>query len=72
MAANIEQARAAQQRLAEILADAPQVNGIGITRVGDGFGLKLNLTAALSDYEVPPDVDGVAVRTEIVGPAVAY
>jgi hypothetical protein len=71
MSATIDDARAAQQRLAAMLGDVPEVNGIGITRAGDGFALKLNLTSPAA-VEIPAEVDGVSVRVDVVGPAVAY
>ena len=61
----LEEARAAKERAKEVLSGLPVV-GIGITRVGDGYGLKVNLDAA-PKTEVPAAVDGVPVRVEVVG-----
>jgi hypothetical protein len=72
MYASLDAARSAQQHLAEILSDVPQVNGIGITRIDDGFGLKLNLTDASAEDAVPAEIDGVSVRVEVVGRAYAH
>jgi hypothetical protein len=69
---SFDHARAAQRHLALILSDWPQVNGIGITRKGDGFGLKLNLTEGSPRAEVPAEVDGVPVQVEVVGRAFAH
>lgn len=64
-----DQARAAKRRLAARIGDVPQVNGIGITRDGDGYGLKVNLVTPLSEAAVPQHVDGVRVTVDVVGPA---
>jgi hypothetical protein len=61
----LEQARAAKARAEEVFRDLPVV-GIGITRVGAGYGLKVNLSRA-ADGKVPAEVDGVPVRHEVVG-----
>lgn len=60
----LEQARAAKVRAVEELAALPVV-GIGITRVGDGYGLKVNLGADPTG-EVPTTVAGVPVKVEVV------
>ena len=72
MSANLDQARAAQRHLAEVLSDVPQLNGIGITRVNEGFGLKANFTDSSVLARVPSEIDGVAVRVEVVGPVFAH
>ena len=61
----LKQARAAKARAATVLAALP-VAGIGITRVGAGYGLKVNLESAATG-EVPATVDGVPVQVEVVG-----
>jgi hypothetical protein len=72
MSADLDTARSAQQHLSEVLSDVSAVNGIGITRVGDGFGLKLNLTDASAEHSVPSEIDGVSVRVVVVGRAFAH
>jgi hypothetical protein len=62
--AALEDARAAKAKLAEALAGNPAVNGIGIAPAGAGYELKVNLS---QPAEVPAEVDGVAVRTAVVG-----
>ena len=61
----LKQARAAKKVATKALADLPVV-GIGITRVGEGYGLKVNLDAAATG-EVPATVDGVPIQVEVVG-----
>jgi hypothetical protein len=65
----LDEARAAKQRAKAIFADEPSVVGIGITRVGDGYGVKVNLDASPSpDAKLPETIDGVPIRIEVVGP----
>ena len=67
-AVDIDRARAAQSRLARMLGDAPNVNGIGLARAGEGFELKVNLVAADESGAIPGEIDGVTVRADVVGP----
>ncbi len=62
----LEDARRAQDRAARVLKAIPEVNGFGIAREGEGFVLKVNLTSATD--AVPAAIEGVPVRTEVVGP----
>jgi hypothetical protein len=67
-ASTLEKVRAAKaQALADFSALADVV-GIGITTVGDAYGLKINL-AALPNPPVtlPTHVDGIPVKIEVVG-----
>ena len=63
---SLEEARAAKRRAAQILRALPLV-GIGITRVGEGYGLKVNLSRSVSPDQLPKDVDGVPIHSEVVG-----
>jgi hypothetical protein len=66
--ANIERARAAKSVALARLGGMPQVNGVGITRVGAGFGVKVNLAAQPDpETQVPEEIDGVPVVTELIG-----
>jgi len=68
VAVDLERARAAKRRLRELLPDSLPVNGIGITRVGEDYAVKLNLAAApAGDHDLPHTVDGVRVVVEVVG-----
>ena len=42
------------------------VQGVGITRVDDGYAVKLNLSGR-PEREVPRELDGVPVIVEVVG-----
>jgi hypothetical protein len=65
----LDEARAAKERAKSIFAGHASVVGIGLTRVGDGYGVKVNLDAPpASDATLPEMIDGVPVRIEVVGP----
>ncbi len=68
MGATREDARAEKARAAEIFGRIGTVVGVGITRIDDGYGLKVNLSAAPEPgTPVPEEVNGVPVRVEVVG-----
>jgi hypothetical protein len=64
----LAEARAAKERAKALLADKASVVGIGITRVGDSYGVKVNLDASpAADAGLPETIDGVPIRIETVG-----
>ena len=65
MAADLERARAAKERLVARLAGQESVVGIGVQRAGEGFGVKVNLREA--GLDIPAEVDGVPVSVDVVG-----
>jgi hypothetical protein len=68
MAITLEQARAAKESAKALLASLPGVVGIGITKVGDDYALKVNLNAPLPAASSAPDhIGGVPVLLEVVG-----
>lgn len=68
-AVSLEEARAAKAPAAEVFGRLAQVAGIGITRVGQGYGLKVNLSHLPPDApSLPSEIAGVPVRVEMVGP----
>jgi len=64
--ATLEEARAAKSKAAVLLAALPVV-GVGITRIGDGYGLKVNLSRDVAASAVPEQVDDVPIKLEVVG-----
>lgn len=56
--ATLKEARAVKTKVKERLRDA-KINGIGIERVGEGFGIKVTLLDA--EERDAEDVDGVPV-----------
>ena len=68
MAITIEQARAAKESAKALLASLPGVVGVGITKIGDDYALKVNLNAPLpADASAPDLIGGVPVLVEVVG-----
>lgn len=65
-AVTLEAARAAKSKAAALLAKLPLV-GVGITKIGDGYGLKVNLSESVADNAVPAHVDDVPIKLEVVG-----
>jgi hypothetical protein len=64
----IDEARAAKTRAAKIFGRAAGLTGVGITRIGSGYGLKVNLSESpADDASLPSDIDGVPVLVEVVG-----
>ena len=64
----IEQARTIKPRAVEVFGRVARLAGVGITRIGDGYGLKVNLVEApAAKTQLPSDIDGVPVRIEVVG-----
>ena len=62
----LEEARAAKSKTASLLAALPVV-GVGITRIGDGYGLKVNWSESVAVDAVPEQMDGVPIKPEVVG-----
>jgi hypothetical protein len=66
--ADLERTRAAKERAKVLFAGKASVVGIGITRVGAGFGVKVNLSEPPPpDADLPKTIDGVPVCVEVVG-----
>jgi hypothetical protein len=65
--ADLPQARAAKEHLRARLREHDGVVGVGIVRTGDGYCLKVNVPSSELADQVPHDVDGVEVRTTVVG-----
>jgi hypothetical protein len=64
----LEEARAAKARALELFAALAPVVGVGITRIGEGYGVKVNLREPpVPGVTFPDAVDGVPVRVEVVG-----
>ena len=64
----LDEARAAKPLVEQALAGLADVAGVGITRVGSGYGVKVNLSQPpASPAAIPAEVAGVPVRVEVVG-----
>jgi ABC-type Fe3+ transport system substrate-binding protein len=68
MAISLDQARHAKEAAKSVLADVPGVVGVGLTKIGDDYALKVNLREELpSGVSIPKQVAGVPVVVEVVG-----
>ncbi|CAN5730351.1 hypothetical protein BH18ACT7_BH18ACT7_05910 [soil metagenome] len=66
--AGLEAARQAKSELAERLVGDERIAGIGIAPDGaGGYQVKVNLAKPEPGLELPAEVAGVPVRTEVVG-----
>lgn len=66
MGVSLERARTAKESLARTLVDVKSLVGIGITKVGSDYAIKVNLSAE-PEREIPSSFAGVPVQVEIVG-----
>jgi hypothetical protein len=65
---SLDEARAAKSHALKILRAVPGLAGVGVTRVGQGYGVKVNLASAPKrSLDLPSEIDGVPVRLEVVG-----
>jgi hypothetical protein len=62
----LDEARAAKPRAFDVFSQLAEVVGVGITRINDGYGVKVNIRSE-AGVPLPGDVDGVPVRIEVVG-----
>ena len=66
--ATLAKARAVKEKVAKIVEGDPSVTGIGIARVGEGYGVKVGVTGPTTAVTgLPPVIDGVPVMVETVG-----
>jgi hypothetical protein len=67
-APTIDEARAAKAKAVELLKDLPAVVGVGIAKLGQGYGVKINVSQETGEaHSLPKSIDGVPVRVEVVG-----
>ena len=67
-AITLEQARAAKAEAHDIFSRIGEVLGIGITKIGQNYAIKVNLRAATPKAaSAPRTVRGVPVKLEVVG-----
>lgn len=65
MGRTLDEARAAKDKAKELFASNV---GVGITRIADGYAVKVNLRNPIPDTEnIPTSIDGVPVQFEVVG-----
>jgi hypothetical protein len=72
MAVTIEQAQAAVRETKEVMERLAPVVFIGIARIGEDFGLKVNLLhEPVGDEKIPTSVNGVPVKVTVTGQVTA-
>jgi hypothetical protein len=68
MATSIEEARRAKPKATEAVKSCAVVVGVGLTKVGASYAIKVNLReAAPATANLPDSIDGVQVLYEVVG-----
>jgi hypothetical protein len=65
---SIDEARRAKQKAGEAARQACPVTGVGLTRIGDSYAVKVNLAGEpASNASLPDNIDGVTIVYEVVG-----
>jgi hypothetical protein len=65
---SLERARAAKNAALQRFRNLPSLTGVGITRVGGGYAIKLNLSRPIEPgVTFPADIDGVPLCVEVTG-----
>ena len=64
---SLEAARRVKNKARDLAARHASVAGVGLTRVGGDYAVKVSLHAA-APLELPSSVDGVRVIYEVTGP----
>lgn len=65
---SLKQAQAAKAAAKRIVLRVDKAAGVGITRVGNDYAVKVNLSVPLRDASsIPKSIDGVAVKVEVIG-----
>ena len=63
----IDNARAAKTQAKKALSRVPELVGVGLTRLGDGYAVKVNLQKAVVGKTLPTEIGGVPLVFEVVG-----
>jgi hypothetical protein len=64
---SLTKARAAKKRVVAEFSHLACVTGVGITRMGDDYAVKVNVSERLDPGELPAEIDGVRVCVEVTG-----
>jgi hypothetical protein len=63
----LKRAQAAKREVQRLATRIDKTAAVGITRIGQVYGVKVNLSVPLEDCAaIPSEVDGVQVRVEVV------
>ena len=63
----LEIARSAKDEARRKLAKVKEIVGVGLTRRGTGYAVKVNLEAAVDTAKLPHAMNGVPLVFEVVG-----
>jgi hypothetical protein len=64
----LERAQAAKKTAQRLFETVDSVVGVGITRLGGQYAVKVNLSGPVAPgTELPTEIDGVPVRVEVTG-----
>lgn len=64
----IEAARAVKAKARELIEALVPVEGVGITRVGDAYAVKINVAQDIdAKLAIPEEVDGVPIVVQVTG-----
>jgi hypothetical protein len=66
---SLERARAAKAGVRKSLGTNVDVVGIGVTKAGDGYALKINVGRMPKNALLPKEIDGIPVVYSVVGAA---
>jgi hypothetical protein len=65
----LDAARAAKAKARSLFSGLAKVNGVGITRAGGRYAVKVNCESLnVPETELPDEIDGVPVVVDITGP----
>jgi hypothetical protein len=64
---SLTRARAAKKRVVAEFSHLSCVTGVGITRLGDDYAVKVNVSERVDPGELPAEIDGVRVCVEVTG-----
>jgi hypothetical protein len=65
---SLERARQAKAEVLRRFGDMAGLVGVGITKIGGEYAVKVNLVGRSTRAKsLPDDIDGVAVQVEVVG-----
>lgn len=68
MTVTMDRAREVKAAVLEQFSRIADVVGVGITRIADGYGVKVNLSAPpKGNVQLPTHVQGVPIKVEVVG-----
>lgn len=64
----LKRAQAAKREVQRLASRIDKAAAVGITRIGEVYGVKVNLSTPLEDRSaIPTEIDGVQIRVEVVG-----